>query len=150
MTTVNKISKMVRHVLENQNLAVLATLNNGQPYANLVAFIATKSLKEIVFATRCTTRKYMNIIKDARVALVIDTRSNRREDFHKAMAVTVTGKAQEVGGKEREKLAGLYLQKFPHLIEFVSSSQCGIFKVVVAKYTVVSEFQNVVELEVIK
>ena len=150
MTDIDRVSTMVREVLENQDLAVLATHSVGQPYANLVAFLATKDLKGIVFATRCTTRKYMNIIKDARVALVIDTRSNRREDFHKAMAVTVTGKAQEVGGKEREKLAGLYLQKFPHLIEFVSSSQCGIFKVVVAKYTVVSEFQNVVELEVIK
>ncbi|MBN1226809.1 MAG: pyridoxamine 5'-phosphate oxidase family protein [Deltaproteobacteria bacterium] len=150
MTDVDRVSKMVREVLVNQNLAVLATHSSGQPYANLVAFLATKNLKEIVFATRCTTRKYMNIIKDARVALVIDTRLNEKTDFHKAMAVTLTGKAQEVGGEEREKLAGLYLEKFPHLIEFVSSSQCGIFKVAVTKYTVVSEFQNVVELEVIK
>ena len=150
MTTVDKVSKMVRHVLENQNLAVLATLGNGRPYANLVAFFAVKSLKEIVFATRCTTRKYMNIIKDARVAMLIDTRSNNSEDFHKAIAVTITGKAQKVEGEDRQKLAGLYLEKFPHLIEFVSSSQCGLFKVVVNKYTVVSEFQNVVELEVIK
>ena len=150
MTEVDKVSTMVREVLENQNLAVLATHSSGQPYANLVAFLATRDLKEIVFATRCTTRKYMNIVQDARVALVIDTRSNEKADFHKAMAVTVTGKAHEVGGNEREKLAGLYLEKFPHLIEFVSSSHCGLFKVVVSKYTVVREFQNVVELEVIK
>jgi nitroimidazol reductase NimA-like FMN-containing flavoprotein (pyridoxamine 5'-phosphate oxidase superfamily) len=150
MTDVDKVSKMVRDVLENQDLAVLATHSSGQPYANLVAFLATKDLKGIIFATRCTTRKYMNIAKDSRIALVIDTRSNESADFHKAMAVTVTGRAQEVGGEEREKLAGLYLEKFPHLIEFISSSHCGLFKVVVSKYTFVSGFQNVVELEVIK
>ena len=150
MTDIDRISKLDRDALENQNLAVLATHSSGQPYANLVGFLATKSLKEIVFATRCTTRKYMNIVKDSRVALVIDTRSNEKADFHKAMAVTITGKAQEVGGEEREKLAELYLEKFPHLIEFVSSSQCGLFKVIVSKYTLVREFQNVVELEVIK
>ena len=48
MTDIDKVSTMVREVLENQNLAVLATHSSGQPYANLVAFLATRDLKKIV------------------------------------------------------------------------------------------------------
>ena len=54
-------------------------------------------------------RKYANLVKEPRVAMVIDNRLNSPADFHKAIAVTVTGRIQELRGVERKKFLKLYL-----------------------------------------
>lgn len=41
----SQIEQRVRDLLESQRLAVLATHNRGQPYANLMAFAGTDDLK---------------------------------------------------------------------------------------------------------
>ncbi len=93
----NTIAEEIKNLLERQPLAVLATQDNGQPYTSLMAFAFTEDLRFLVFATATSTRKYMNIIEESRVALLIDDRSNNGEDFQKASALTILGEACEVG-----------------------------------------------------
>lgn len=131
-----------------QRLAVLATQNEGQPYTNLVAFTASKDLKQLFFATTRATRKYANLTADSRVAMLIDNRSNEAADFRWAMAVTATGKVEEIEGHEREKALKIYLAKHPHLEEFVSSPSCALLKISVDRYRVASRFQEVIEVHV--
>jgi hypothetical protein len=69
-------------------------------------------------------------------------------DFRKAVATTALGRAKEVRGKERKKLARLYLAKHPHLREFVASPTCALVKIRVEVYYLVWRFQNVFEWRV--
>ena len=131
-----------------QRLAVLATQNEGQPYTSLVAFTASEDLKELFFATTRATRKYANLKADARVAMLIDNRSNKATDFRWAMAVTATGKVQEIEGQERDEISKLYLEKHSHLEEFVSSPSCALLRISVERYYVASSFQKVIEVHV--
>lgn len=140
--------QQVRELLQSQQLSVLATHNKGQPYASLVAFAAAQDLKEIYFATSRTTRKYANLTADPRVAVLVDSRSNRVSDFHRATAATVVGKAHEVDDEERDSIARLYLSKHPHLKEFVQSPTCALLRVRVKTYYLVSKFQKVMELHI--
>jgi hypothetical protein len=133
-------------MFSEQRLAVLATQQSGAPYGNLVAFAATDDAKTLMFATSRSTRKYVNISADSRIALVIDNRSNQIEDFHRAMAATAVGSATEVGEPERGNLVDVYLRKHPYLSEFVKSPTCALLKVDVEKYVVVYRFQNVMEI----
>ena len=143
-----KLSEIIRELFGSQRLAVLGTQSGGQPYANLVAFVASDDLKSIFFATARATRKYANIEADSRVTVLIDNRSNQEADFSKAAAVTATGRAQEVGERERELITATYLAKHPMLEEFVRSPSCAMLKVQVETYYLVSRFQNVMELHV--
>ncbi|RJP65952.1 MAG: pyridoxamine 5'-phosphate oxidase family protein [Candidatus Abyssobacteria bacterium SURF_17] len=136
----------MKELFASQKLAVLATHNEKQSYASLVAFASTADLKQLLFATTRATRKYANLAANPNVALLIDNRSNRETDFHKAVAATATGKTTEVGTRERTRLLKLYLGKHPHLREFVSSPNCALLKVKVDSYFVVNRFQNVMEL----
>jgi len=86
--------QQLKTLLARQRLAVLATHWSGQPYSSLVSFAATADLKDILFATTRATRKYPNLSADARVALLIDNRSNKESDIQKAVAVTATGNAE--------------------------------------------------------
>ena len=144
----SELEHLIRELFESQNLAVLATQNEGQPYANLVAFAASDDLKSLYFATARATRKYANIEADARVTVLIDTRSNQDSDFSQAAAVTATGSAKEVEDLKREKVLAIYLAKHPMLKDFVQSPSCALLQIRVETYYLVRRFQNVMELHV--
>jgi nitroimidazol reductase NimA-like FMN-containing flavoprotein (pyridoxamine 5'-phosphate oxidase superfamily) len=144
----NKVKRDLRKLLNSQPLAVLATQNQGQPYASLVAFASSDNLKILYFATTRSTRKYANLSRDSRVALLVDNRSNKAADFRWAMAATATGAAKEVDPNEKESALDVYLAKHPHLKEFVHSPTCALCEIRVQTYFVVTRFQHVVEVHV--
>jgi hypothetical protein len=80
--------------------------------------------------------------------MLVDSRSNEVSDFRWAMAVTATGKAEEVEGQEKDKVLKTYLAKHPHLDDFVSSPSCALLKIRVQRYYVATRFQNVIEVNV--
>jgi nitroimidazol reductase NimA-like FMN-containing flavoprotein (pyridoxamine 5'-phosphate oxidase superfamily) len=143
------IETALRGLFARQRLAALATTEaDGHPYANLMAFAASRDLKSLVLVTGRSTRKYDNLCADPRVALLIDDRSHDASDIHEAMAVTILGDAREVPEEEQGPLLDLYLGKHPHLEEFASSPSCALFEVVVRSYYLVRRFQEVTELHV--
>jgi len=148
MDSESKLKRELKKLFKKQNLAVLATHKNGQPYSSLVAFAVTEDLKHIIFATSRSTRKYEHFSSDGRVALLIDNRTNKVADFHSAIAVTAVGTAMEPDENNRQQLAQLYLAKHPHLKDFVQSPTCALVQVSVNTYYVVRTFQNVMELHV--
>jgi len=145
-----QLKEFLKDLFSSQRLAVLATQSRKQPYGNLVAFMATNDLRNLLFATTRATRKYANISSNPRIAMVVDNRSNREADFHQAAAVTATGVVREIEGPEKDRFQKLYLAKHPYLKEFVSSPTCALLKVEVETYYIVNRFQNVVELHIKK
>ena len=140
------VTKTLRDLMDAQRLAVLATHDTGQPHGSLVAFVVSDDLRDLVFATSRATRKFANLSKDARVALVVDNRTNQEADFQQAIAVTISGRASEVSANERAQWVKRYLQRHPCLQEFVQSPSCALVQVHVEKYNLVERFQNVVEI----
>lgn len=143
-----EIPETIRNLLGSQKLAALSTQRNGQPYTSLMAFAYTADLKEIVVATGKATRKHQNILQERRVSLLIDNRSNREDDFHSAMALTVLGEAVLVEARERSTYQQLYLDRHPYLEHFLDSPSTAFIKILVGHYLLVSRFQNVMEYSV--
>ena len=146
MESTSQLRKTLKDLFASQRLGVLATYGEGQPYSSLVAFAATNDLKYLVFATTRATRKYANLSTESRVALLVDNRSNQDTDFHRAIAVTALGKAEEVKESERDHFLKLYLAKHPYLEDFVNSPTCALLKVSINRYYMVNRFRNVMEL----
>jgi len=142
------LQNQLRTLFLSRRLAVLATQHEEKPYASLVAFAATNDLKTIIFATTRSTRKFAYISSNPDVALLIDNRTNEASDFRSAMAVTATGKAQEIIATKEKSFLQLYLAKHPYLKEFVSSPTCALLKVDVSTYYVVRRFQHVLEFHI--
>jgi nitroimidazol reductase NimA-like FMN-containing flavoprotein (pyridoxamine 5'-phosphate oxidase superfamily) len=141
-----EIQKSLKNLMAVQKVAVLATHSAGQPHGSLVAFVVSDDLRDLVFATSRATRKFANLSKDARVALVIDNRTNQEADFQQAVAVSVFGRASEMSGDEHADWMKRYLKRHPCLQEFVQSPTCALVRVHVEKYNLVERFQNVLEM----
>ncbi|MBT8328533.1 MAG: pyridoxamine 5'-phosphate oxidase family protein [Desulfofustis sp.] len=142
------MQEQINDLLSEQPLAVLSTQRNGQPYSSLMAFAHTRDLGVIVVATGKSTRKYQNIIRDARVSLLVDNRSNNEEDFHAAAALTVLGVAKNIESDERQKFETLYLERHPYLQKFLNAPTTSFIKIEVQCYLMVSRFQNVMEYRI--
>jgi len=150
MEKAEDIQKQIRELFSSQSLAVLATHSEEQPYASLVAFVATDDLKHIYFVTPKTTRKFANLAADGRVALLINNSTNNSTDFHLAIAVTAVGDADEISGADRDRQLPPYLAKHPYLEEFAKSPTCALVRVTVRSYYLVKNFQNVLEYHLVK
>lgn len=147
MPNANNVMKKLKNLMGSTQLAVLATDHSGEPYASLVAFAFSENLREILFATSKATRKFSYLKDNNRVSLLVDNRSNSIEDFQNAMAVTVLGTASLIEEDERHNYLKLYLDRLPHLSEFVASPDCALILVKVTSYYLVENFQNVMEFD---
>jgi nitroimidazol reductase NimA-like FMN-containing flavoprotein (pyridoxamine 5'-phosphate oxidase superfamily) len=145
MQTRETVEHDIRQLLQNEQLGVLSTEQQGQPYASLVAFAVTTGLGNLVFCTPKTTRKYSNLANNPRVAMLINNCRNQASDIDNAVSVTAVGKATEVVDTSRENLGALFLQKHPHLKEFLQAESTALVRIRVQRYFMVRKFQEVYE-----
>jgi len=138
----------IREIFDTQRFAVLSTHAEGQPYASLVAFAATDDLQRVIFCTPRGTRKYANISRDPRAAMLFHTSRNAAVDCDQAMAVTATGMTVEVPDGCKEAMAAVFLARHPELADFVCDPQNALVALDVSEYHLVRRFQDVVRLHV--
>jgi len=119
---------LVKELFTSQKLAVLSTQYGGQPFSNLIAFAHADDLRFLIFVTNRNTNKYRNISAENKVSVLVDSRKHELSDFENAVAITAFGTAGEVTGNEWKTLAALYLEKYPHLKDFVNKSSNALIK----------------------
>jgi nitroimidazol reductase NimA-like FMN-containing flavoprotein (pyridoxamine 5'-phosphate oxidase superfamily) len=130
----------------NQLHAVLATDSDGQPYTSMIAYVLAPDKKGIVFSTPGKTQKYKNILKNNRISLLIDTRSNTEKDYMSAESLTVLGHAIPVRrGRRWSELAGLLVKKHPALNTIIHSPETKLIFIKISRCIHVSKFQTVSE-----
>jgi len=96
-----------------------------------VAYTFSEDLRYIFFATSKHTRKYDNIMKHHYVSILIDSRTNDFNDFEDAVALTVMGEMVNTTPLEHE---GLFLNRFPHLKNFIEDPDTTIITLKIDKY----------------
>ena len=142
MNSMLGLRQEVKSLCTSQQLCVLATQSEGQPYSNLVAFAETDALQSLIFVTNRNTRKYANAISNDKVAMMIDSRTNQPSDFNTALAVTALGTVEEVAVSERDAIISIYLSKHPYLAEFANMPHQALMRVKVSEY-VIAHFDKV-------
>jgi nitroimidazol reductase NimA-like FMN-containing flavoprotein (pyridoxamine 5'-phosphate oxidase superfamily) len=124
--------------------AVLATDTGRQPYTSLIAYALTPDGKDVLFTTPKATRKYRNILKNPRVSLLIDTRTNTAKDYMSAESVTILGNARALRrGKKWADLSAIFLKKHPKLKEIIRSPETAFVCITINTCIHVTKFQSV-------
>jgi pyridoxine/pyridoxamine 5'-phosphate oxidase len=95
----------VKHLLDRTNLLTISSLaEDGRPQAAVIEFAATPEL-EIILDTYTTSRKYANLKRDPRTALVIG--------WDDRITVQYEGTATELSGPELDRCKDIYFEKNP-------------------------------------
>jgi heme iron utilization protein len=140
------LESRLQQLLSSQKLGVLATQQGKNPYTNLIAFASSDDMRQIVFATARTTRKFENMISNTSVSFFIDNRSNKADDFRKAIGVTAVGSVRQIRKNKNSTMMKRYLKKHPQLASFIASKSCAFLCIDVKSIYVVERFQNVIEV----
>ena len=146
----NALNARIDRLLNEQLQGVLATQQQAQPYTSLMAFAHTPDLHFLIFATYRDTQKHANLLLNSAVSFLVDNRSNDPVDYQRAVAISVCGFAQAIPDEERAGSLARYLAKHPALREFATSPDCALLRVVVSCYRLVSQFQAVELLPILR
>jgi nitroimidazol reductase NimA-like FMN-containing flavoprotein (pyridoxamine 5'-phosphate oxidase superfamily) len=140
--TAEQQKKKLHELFIKQRFAVIATQASNEPYTSLVAFSSTEDLSYLIFATLRQTRKYENILQNAKISMLIDNRENLSSDIKNAIAVTVVGNATEIKNN-RQHFMDIHLKKHPYLCEFLQDTNCALIGLSVEKIIIVRQFQQI-------
>jgi general stress protein 26 len=150
MKDIRQLKARLSSLFSEQFFAVLATRDGNHIHTTLVAFAATGDLKTIFVCTPRATRKYANLKQNPSVSLLVHNSSNMSSDIRQAIAVTVSGTAEEVPAERLEAARAVYLARQPHMSGFATSPNTAIIEVTVGRFDVVAHFQDVTILEIRK
>ena len=148
MEPTQRVLEPVRRLLTEQRLGVLATWQPEGPHTSLVAFAATRDLRQLFILTARSTRKYRHLAEAPDVALLVDDRGNTPADFNRAKAVTAYGRLVEVPADQRADALTRYLECHPHLAGFAGAPDVALLRLEVTRYSLVQRFQEVLEIVV--
>ncbi|MFT5658158.1 MAG: nitroimidazol reductase NimA-like FMN-containing flavoprotein [Gammaproteobacteria bacterium] len=128
----------IQHVLDVSRFAVMATQQEGQPHASLMAFTPMSGIRYLILATYRTTLKYSSLSKDGRVAVLINNCIATGPSKYRDLVITAHGIATEIADDDREMVKQAYLARHPDFNDFLASADCALLRVVVSAYEVVS------------
>lgn len=121
----------IKDIIKRNDLCVLATISGGDAHCSLMSYVTDDECHEIYMISHKKTKKYANLILHPSVSLLIDTREEDRENRRSNVkALTVTGEFQNiVDPSQKDHLHSKFLQKHPHLTDFVNDPDAEIFSV---------------------
>jgi nitroimidazol reductase NimA-like FMN-containing flavoprotein (pyridoxamine 5'-phosphate oxidase superfamily) len=121
----------IKDLIEQKDSCVLATSSGEDPHCSLMSYVTNEDCREIYMISLRGSKKYRNMLNNASVSLLIDTREDnvgrKRENIK---ALTVRGNFQHIGD-ETKRLAILekLLSRHPHLKGFADSDELEAFQV---------------------
>ena len=142
------IHTAIAGLLNEQQLAILATVSQQSPYCNLVAFTPSDDLKTIIFTTPRSTSKYANMMRNPNVSLLVDDRMRSGFGFTSGMVVTAVGAVAPVAPQDEDMLKGRHANRHVDLKDFIYSPDCALVQVRVARYIFVSNLRDTAVLEI--
>ena len=133
----------IQRVLDTRRFAILATQSDGQPHTSLMAFTPMDGIRHLIVATYRNTLKYRNLLKENRVAVLIDSRAEPGSTTPRGIVLTLHGIVTEVSNADRAASEQAHLARHPDLRAFLSSPDCVLLRVAVKDYEVVGGIEEV-------
>ncbi len=129
--------------LKASDFAILATEGNGQPHASLIAITPLENCRQLVFATYRNTLKYRNIENNSKVALLIESERENKENLKERIVLTIIGYIREFSITENKAAYQAHLKRHPEMESFMLSSDCALIMVIARSYQIVNGIDDI-------
>jgi nitroimidazol reductase NimA-like FMN-containing flavoprotein (pyridoxamine 5'-phosphate oxidase superfamily) len=121
---------IAKKMISENNLCVLSTCSDGLPNTSLMQYICDESCTKLFMLTLKGSQKQLNIEKNPRVSLLIDTRADIKRNNEPIKSLTVYGQAGFIRDARRKKeLIGQLVQKNSNLQVLAGNSNCLVIQV---------------------
>ena len=119
----------MRDMVKKNDLCVLATVSEGKPHCSLMSYVSDERGQEIYMISHKQTKKYVNLMENPTVSLLIDTREEEKgEERIYIKALTVSGEYQAIEDpREKDLIRAEFLKRHPHLTDFLNDPWAEMF-----------------------
>jgi general stress protein 26 len=134
----------IRELLNTQVQCVLSTVAEGAPNQHLMAYAAEPSLTDVYIASRRTTSKVSNLLRNPAVSLLWDNRTGNTEDHVHGLALMAQGRAHLLNGWIRARAEHLLVARNPELGELLTGNDVAVFALRIRSYRLVQGYDSAV------
>ena len=139
------VMEIITGVIKAGHLCVLATIFGDRPYTSLMRYLAGDDCKEIYLITHKNTTKYQNILKNPRVSLLMDTRTETA--ISDIQALSVEGIAFTVAdadkqAADRATIVDRFIHRHSDVAEFVRHPDAAVICVEVHGFLLLNGIQG--------
>ena len=131
-----KMLEKMKDIVKGNDLCVLATVSEGKPHCSLMSYISDEESQEIYLISQKQTKKYVNLMENPTVSLLIDTREEgkgQRRIYIKAL--TISGEFQTINDPgKKDLLRSRFLKRHPHLTDFLNDSGAELFSIKIKSF----------------
>ena len=135
----------MKDIIKNNDLCVLATVSEGKPHCSLMSYVSDEYGCEIYMVSHRLSRKYLNLIENPIVSLLIDTREEEKgQGRSNIKALTVKGEYRILNDPEkREAMRSRLLKQHPHLADFLNDPGAAIFSIKLKSFQLLDGVKDV-------
>jgi heme iron utilization protein len=143
MSSITVIKAYIEDIFKIRRFAVLATEGDGQPHASLVAVTPMEGFRKLIFATYRNTRKYSNLVRNGKVAILVESININSSGLKESIVLTAFGHAEEIKDEEENIVFEAHLERHSELSAFLKSEDCSLVRIKVDTYQVVRGIDDV-------
>jgi heme iron utilization protein len=143
MSKLAAVKKYIEEIFETSRFAVLATEGDGQPHASYIAITPMHGYQELIFATYRNTQKHLNLTRNGKVALLVESGKYSNKAQQNSFVLTALGHMKEIDASEKEIVFNTHLEWHPDLLTFMQAEDCTIVRIKVDLYQVVRGIDDV-------
>jgi nitroimidazol reductase NimA-like FMN-containing flavoprotein (pyridoxamine 5'-phosphate oxidase superfamily) len=123
-------------MIKGNDLCVLATVSEGKPHCSLMSYISDEEGREIYLISHKQTRKYLNLMENPTVSLLIDTREKQEGQTRTDIkSLTIGGEFQNINDpKKKDLIRAEFLKRHSHLTEILSDPGAEIFSIKIKSF----------------
>jgi nitroimidazol reductase NimA-like FMN-containing flavoprotein (pyridoxamine 5'-phosphate oxidase superfamily) len=135
----------MKAIVKNNDLCVLATSSEGVPHCSLMSYLSDEDVCEIYLVSHRETKKYLNLVQNPQVSLLIDTRDKvDGRTREKIKALTVKGEFQILHDPDKkEKIRTRFLLQHPHLADFLNDPTADIFSIRIKSFQLLDGIKDI-------
>ncbi len=118
-------------LIRSEKLCVLATARDGSPHCSLMSYASSKDSSRLYLASSRNTRKYLNLLANPGVSVLIDSRqTGAAAGLSAVKAVTIRGTVvMPLADAEKLEAEKLLVLKHPGLENFFRAADTEIMAV---------------------
>jgi len=106
----------IRNLIRNHDICVLATASDNQPHTSLMSYLSSEDCRTLYLLSSRSSKKYANCLRNPRVSVLIDTRTEDGENREAACALTIEASCVfDLPAAERTRLKTEMARRLPHL-----------------------------------
>jgi nitroimidazol reductase NimA-like FMN-containing flavoprotein (pyridoxamine 5'-phosphate oxidase superfamily) len=137
--------KKMKDIVRSNDLCVLATVSEGKPHCSLMSYVSDEEGQEVFMVSNSGTRKYLNLMQNPNVSLLIDTREEKAgQQRGDIKALTATGAFHPIDDQsKKDSVRTRFLNQHPHLADILNAPGAEIFSIRIKTFQLLNGVKDI-------